>query len=324
MTLIRFDTSIRYAYRDTMSKSVSVDPAPRSTARRDASVTIGALRAFVLAFEHGSFSKAALSLGVSQPNISNQVSALEQTLGVRLMNRRGATLSLTDVGREVFLRARLVLAKVGEIEDIAQDVRALRQGRLTVGFSSPSLALPLLGRFRQVYPDIEISTLSGNSEHLRQELFDCRIDLALCSLLEPDSQLDCRHLGDIELQLILPVEDARYRSGTAELREIATEPLVFREPGSITRALTEAALSPYRQWARPALTVSGTSAVRSAVAAGLGLALVFRGEADDDRRLRTVTVDKGSHSAGFYLVALPENLQIPSVSAFASLANIKI
>ena len=56
-------------------------------------------------------------------------------------------------------------------------------------------------------------------------------------------------------------------------------------------------------------------------AAGLGLALVFRGEADDDRRLRAVTIDDGRHRAGFYLVTLPENLQIPSVEAFVGLAH---
>jgi|UPI0008366217 DNA-binding transcriptional LysR family regulator len=304
-----------------MRKSDSQETSPRSAARRDPNVTIGALRAFIQAFEHGSFSKAAQSLGVSQPNISNQVSALEQALGARLMNRRGAALSLTDIGREVFVRARLALAKVAEIEDIAQEFRALRQGRLTVGFSSPSLAIPVLGRFRQVYPEVELSTASGNSEYLRQELLECQIDLALCSLLEPDAQLECQRLENLDLQLILPRDDPRYASGVAQLRDVAQEPLVFREAGSVTRALTEAALAPYRQWAGPALTVTGTTAVRSAVAAGLGLALVFRGEADDDRRLRTVTLDDGGHRAGFYLVTLPENLQIPSVEAFIALAQ---
>lgn len=304
-----------------MTKSEPQDISPRPAARREPSVTIGALRAFIQAFEHGSFSKAAQSLGVSQPNISNQVSALEQALGARLMNRRGATLMLTDIGREVFVRARLALAKVGEIEDIAREFRTLRQGRLTVGFSSPSLAIPVLGRFRQVYPEVELLTSSGNSEYLRQELLECRIDLALCSLLEPDAQLECQRLEDLDLQLILPRDDARYSSGAAQLRDVAQESLVFREAGSVTRALTEAALSPYRQWAGPALTVTGTTAVRSAVAAGLGLALVFRGEADDDRRLRAVTLDDGRYRAGFYLVTLPENLQIPSVEAFVGLAH---
>jgi len=306
-----------------MTKSELPESSPRRTSRRETSVTIGALRAFIQAFEHGSFSRAALSLGVSQPNISNQISALEQALGVRLMNRRGPALSLTDIGREVFVRARLALAKVGEIEALAQDFRALRQGRLTVGFSSPSLAIPVVGRFRQVYPEVDLSTASGNSEHLRQEVLECRIDLALCSLLEPDPQLDCQRLEDLDLQLILPRDDVRYASGVAQLRDIVQEPLVFREPGSVTRALAEAALSQYRQWEGPALTVTGTTAVRSAVAAGLGLGLVFRGEADDDRRLRAVTIEDGRHRAGFYLVTLPENLQIPSVEAFAALARTK-
>lgn len=306
-----------------MTKSELPESSPRRTSRREASVTIGALRTFIQAFEHGSFSRAALSLGVSQPNISNQISALEQALGVRLMNRRGPALSLTDIGREVFVRARLALAKVGEIEALAHDFRALRQGRLTVGFSSPSLAIPVVGRFRQVYPEVDLSTASGNSEHLRQEVLECRIDLALCSLLESDPLLDCQRLEDLDLQLILPRDDVRYASGVAQLRDIVQEPLVFREPGSVTRALAEAALSQYRQWAGPALTVTGTTAVRSAVAAGLGLGLVFRGEADDDRRLRAVTIDDGRHRAGFYLVTLPENLQIPSVEAFAALARTK-
>lgn len=304
-----------------MANDEPADPSPRASGRRDGNVTIGVLRAFVEAFEHGSFSKAAQSQGVSQPAISNQINALEQTLGVRLMNRRGATLTLTDVGREIFVRARLALAKVGEIEDIAREFQSLRKGRLIVGFSSPALAVPALGRFRQVYPDIEIITRSGNSEQLRQDLLECRIDLALFSLLTPDDHLDCRQLEDLELQLVLRVDDPRFRSGHASLQELLNEPLIFREPGSMTRALTEAALKPLGAWQGPALTVTGNAAVKSAVAAGLGLALMFRGEADEDRRLRTVDVDGRAHSAGFYLVTLPENAQVPSIAAFSSIVK---
>lgn len=301
-----------------------IDPAAgprRASGRREGTVTLGALRAFIEAFEHGSFSKAAQNLGVSQPAISNQVNTLEQSLGVRLMNRRGATLSLTDVGREIFVRARLALAKVGEIEDVAREYQSLRQGRLIVGFSSPALAVPALGRFRQVYPEVEIITRSGNSEQLRQDLVDCRIDLALFSLLKPDEHLDCQQLEDLELQLVMREDDPRWRSGHAPLQDLVSEPLIFREPGSMTRALTEAALAPFRQWHGPALTVTGNAAMKSAVAAGLGIALMFRGEADEDRRLRIVEVDSKAHRAGFYLVTLPENGQVPTIAAFASLAK---
>lgn len=303
-----------------MPRSVSPNTSSRPPARREGAVTIGVLRAFVEAFEQGSFSKAAQELGVSQPNISNQVSVLEQALGIRLINRRGPALSLTDAGREVFVRARIALAKVAEIESVSRGFRTLDQGRLTVGFSSPQIPVPLLGRFRNTYQGIELLTRSGNSEQLRRDLLDCRIDLAMFSLLEPDRQLACHPLADLDLQLIVRLEDGRF-GDPVPLARLVEESLVFREPGSVTRALTEATLSSYSHWRGPSLTVTGNAAVVEAVAAGLGVALLFRGETGNDRRVRAIDIAGATPRAGFYLATLPDNLLLPSVAAFIELAT---
>lgn len=295
-----------------------VDKTDAPGPRRDAAVTLGALRAFVEVVLEDSFSKAARKLAVSQPNISNQVGVLEQALGVRLLHRRAPPLALTDVGQEVFVRARVILEKVAEIAALGQDFQGLKDGRLRVGMSSPALAMRGVGRFKAAHPEIEIVTRDGNSERLRQDLIECRIDVALCSLLEPDGQLACERLADLDLQVAAPGESLDLPADLT-LEALAAQPLIFRESGSVTRALAESALAAVPGWPGPALTVTGSTAVKEAVAAGLGLAPIFRGEAAHDQRLRALDLDGGRWRAGFYALTLPENLHIPAVSAFIAL-----
>lgn len=296
-------------------------PAEKADApgpRREAAVTLGALRAFVEVVLQDSFSAAARKLGVSQPNISNQVGALEQALGVRLLHRRSPPLALTDAGQEVFVRARLALDKVAEITALAQDFQGLKDGRLRIGLSNPALAMRGVGLFKSTHPEIEIVTRDGNTERLRQELTECRIDVALCSLLAPDTHLASVRLAELDLQVLAP-RDADGLPAGLSLEALAERPLIFREPGSVTRALAESALAQVAGWSGPTLTVTGSAAVKEAVAAGLGLAPMFRGEAAHDDRLRALDLDGGRHRAGFYALTLPENLQIPAVAAFLEL-----
>lgn len=280
---------------------------------------LAALAAFVAVLEQGSFSRAAAALSVSQPSISFQVNALEKAVGVRLLRRR-PRLELTDAGREVFARAKLILGQLDGLRDSVDSLRALRGGRLRIGFSSPSYAMPIIGRFMARHPGIAVETALGNTESLLRDVADCRVDVAIFTLEQPAAGMACSLIAMQELGLWLPRRHALAGRATITLAEALKLPLLTRETGSMTRQVFERACAARRLTPDYRLVLGNREALREAVAAGLGIAVVLEGEAGHDARLLTVPLGAPKLSAGLYLVHLPEMTELPAVQALLRVA----
>ncbi|MFN3228231.1 MAG: LysR substrate-binding domain-containing protein [Asticcacaulis sp.] len=302
-------------------ESSSVPASATGRRRETGSLSIGALKAFVAVVDQGSFSRAAQTLGVSQPNVSNQINSLEQICGVRLLNRRTQNQTLTEAGRELYTRARLVLSRVEDFEATANLFTGLKRGRLTVGFSTPPITMQMISRFQQTWPDVSVLTRLGNTRTLTQDVLDCRVDVAILSLLEPDPALACHRVFEQGLNVMVPLDHALAKEPAISPQTLATLPLVAREDGSVTRALTEIALGHGAACLDRAFVVESREAAKEATAQGLGFALVLDGETGSDSRLCAVPVAPLTRKAGVYLVTLRENLEIPAVSAFVALAG---
>lgn len=300
----------------------SNDDSTNSSRRREASsLSIGALKAFVAVVDQGSFSRAAAALGVSQPNISNQINALERICGVRLLNRRTKKQSLTDAGRELYTRARLVVSRINDFETAADLFSGLKRGRMLIGFSTPPVAMQLIEQFIRTYPDIEISTRIGNTHSLTQDVMECRIDLAIFSLLEADPAMACHLISEQSLNLIVPVDHPFAQRSHIDVRELGGLPLILREEGSITRAMTEIALARSAASVGKRLVVGSREAVKEASALGIGFGCILDGETGHDARLKALPVHGMPRTGGIYVATLRENIEIPAVSAFLRLAG---
>jgi len=299
------------------------DPrSERASRRREGSgLSIGALRAFVGVVDHGSFSRAAAAMGVSQPNISNQINALEQACGARLLNRRSHDQSLTDVGRELYTRARLVISRMNDFEATARLFGGIKRGRLVIGFSTPPFTMPLIAEYRRTYPDIEIGTRLGNTQSLIRDVIECRVDVAMVSMLEPDNSLACHLLREQGLNLVVPADHPFAQREAIDVKELAGLSLILREEGSVTRALTEQALAWVGATPTTALVLESREAVKEAAACGIGFACILEGETGSDRRLKALPIRGFRRTAGVYLVSLRESAEIPALGAFLGLAG---
>jgi len=294
---------------------------PTSPGRRDGGLTISALRTFVAVVDAGSFTRAAVALGVTQPNISNQITALEQVCGLRLLNRRSHSQSLTDAGRDIYTRARIVLSRMSDLESAAHMFSGLRKGRLTVGFSSPTVALGAIGRLMRAHPEIEVQTRTGNTTSMRQDVLACRVDAAIVSMLEPDDGMVCTIVETNHLALLVPHDHQLAQQSAIAFDDIPALPLILREEGSVTRALVERAFLDLPRPLTPVLTVQGNAGVKEAVVAGIGVAPIFASEAGQDSRLKAVPLRGKNLTAGLYFITLPENLEMPTVAAFAAVVK---
>jgi DNA-binding transcriptional LysR family regulator len=155
---------------------------------------LASITAFVRVAETGGFSAAARHSKVSTSTVSDQVQALENALGVRLLNRTTRRVNLTEVGRDYYERCSQILQELTEADEAASALQVTPRGRLRVychqGLST--FIAPLVTRFMADYVEVSIDLFIGDAMiDLVQEGFD----LAIMSLSPADSTLIKRSLA---------------------------------------------------------------------------------------------------------------------------------
>jgi DNA-binding transcriptional LysR family regulator len=191
-------------------------------------MNLNQLETFVHVAEHGSFSKAALVLGVAQPALSRQVRALEVELREPLFLRHGRGVQLTETGRRLLDHCHGILHLVAQAKE---DLAALRDepvGHVAIAMP-PTLArhhtLPLIRAFRKEMPKARLAIIEGFSAHITEWLASGRADLGLVYNPEPLPSLEIRPLRDERLCLVSPAHEAP--AGPVTLRQLSKYPLVI-------------------------------------------------------------------------------------------------
>lgn len=155
------------------------------------------IRTFVRAVETGSFTAVATEQGQSQPTVSRQISALEERLGVRLMQRTTRALTLTDEGRSYYTHARQVLDAVEAAEAAVRPGDAQAQGTLRIAASITFARLhlmPRMGRFLARHPALKTDWHLGDRP---VDLVEEGVDLALRIGHVTDRSLIVRRVGEM-------------------------------------------------------------------------------------------------------------------------------
>ena len=159
------------------------------------------MEAFVKVVEQGSFAGAANVLGLSRAMVSKHVAALEDRLGVRLLQRTTRRLNLTEVGRAYFDRSREILSQLAEAEETASALQSTPRGTLRIncstGFGVRHLA-PALAAFQTQYPELQVDlNLSDRLVDIVEDGFDLVIRIGNLQ----DSSLIARRLAPSRMVL---------------------------------------------------------------------------------------------------------------------------
>lgn len=152
------------------------------------------LQYFNAVVETGSISETSRVFDVQPSSVSRQLAALEEELGVRLINRNTRTVSLTEAGQTFYSYSQHIVASLDEARRTINDLQDIPKGKLvvsaTVGYGEVVL-LPLINEFRQRYPEVEVSL--ELSERVK-DLIEDNIDVAIRSGELADSSLVARKL----------------------------------------------------------------------------------------------------------------------------------
>jgi aminoethylphosphonate catabolism LysR family transcriptional regulator len=278
------------------------------------------LRAFHAVAREGGFTRGAARLGISQPAVTVQVRALEQTYGVELFSRRGQRVELTEFGREVWQHARRIFAQVQDLDELLAAAGSLRTGRLTIGADGPFSVMDPVAAFIARYPGVRLAVRIGNAARVVADLEEGRTDLAILNLIGARREIHHEPLYRDEIVAFAAAGHHLAHGPAIGLEELARAPLILREPGSATRALLFDALAGRGLEPTIALELGSREAVREAVLAGLGVGTVFARELVPDPRLVALPIAGGALGAEVALACLPERRELRAVRAFFAIA----
>lgn len=238
------------------------------------------LRYFVVVAEEQNFSRAAERLHIAQPPLSDQIKRFEDALGVRLFDRSSRGARLTEAGELLLGEARRLLTQADQTAKMVRRVGNGEVGRLTVGFvpsASNSVLPPILSRFRERYPEVQLYLQEMNPDWLVAGLHEGRIDVSFFYLPFEDRMLAYEPISREPLVVALPEVHEMAQEEEVDLCDLAEEPFVlparYRMPGlhgQVLEACREAGFEPEAVQKEVWLmqTIVGL------VAGGIGVALV--------------------------------------------------
>lgn len=237
------------------------------------------LYTFSVVAKHCSFVRAAEELHFSQPAVSAQIRHLEKSLGVKLFDQIGRRTHLTQAGEELYLYSQKIFSLIEETMDVMESLRSPHHGRLSVGADTTvgSYVIPgLLGKFRQLYPAVEISLEVLNRASLVEAMVSNRIEMAVMGRVPDELPVEIEPFAYNELVLIASPQHRLAGRSDIPVKELGREHFLLREPGSGTRAALETALQEAGVPLHVSMQVGNNSAIKQGVTAGLGIALISK------------------------------------------------
>lgn len=237
------------------------------------------LQSFIRIVEFGSLTRAAATLDVSQSLLSRQVRQLEIELGTHLLERNGRGVVPTDAGRELVEHGRGILRQVEVARLSLGQSRGVYAGKLAIGLPpsvGSALTVELVMRFRERYPQAQISVVEALSASLLEWLQLGRLDCALLYNPAVNANMRFRHVHSEELNLIATTRDGRTLPETVPLATLGQYPLIIPSPLHSVRQLIEADAARYGVALDIRLEIDSVRSLLDLVERGVGYGVLSR------------------------------------------------
>ncbi|HZT02479.1 MAG TPA: LysR family transcriptional regulator [Steroidobacteraceae bacterium] len=284
-------------------------------------VTLRQMRVFAAVARHLSFTRAAQELHLTQPAVSQQVSLLEEEVGMPLFEQLGRKIRLAPAGMELLRYATQVTELLREAGETLAAMRGLKRGVLKLGAVSTAkyFAPTLLSAFTPAYPEVTIKFTVANREEIVKLLGANELDLVIMG--RPPRELDttaepfARH----PFVIIASPEHPLARRRHIPLKSLTRESFIIREQGSGTRASMEHVFRERAVPFRATMEVSSNETIKQAVMAGMGLSFISShtiGLEAEAGKLAILDVAGLPVVRDWYVIHLREKILAPIASAF--------
>jgi DNA-binding transcriptional LysR family regulator len=237
-------------------------------------MTLEQLRIFIAVAEKQHVTQAARELNLTQSATSAAIAALETRYDVKLFDRIGRGIALTQTGRDFLIEARAVLARARAATQVLNDLAGLKRGSLTIAASQTVANYWLPGRvqtFHTAHPGIELRLSMANTEQVARAVHEGSADLGFVEGDVDDASLAISKVGGDSLVVVVGMKHPWVGRTKITPKDLLATAWVLREHGSGTRSMFEAALRKYGirfSDLRVALELPSNEAVRAALESG--------------------------------------------------------
>jgi DNA-binding transcriptional LysR family regulator len=237
-------------------------------------MTLEQLRIFVAVAEKQHVTRAASELNLTQSATSAAIAALEARYGVKLFDRIGRGVVLTQTGRDFLIEARAVLARARAAAQLLTDLAGLKRGSLTIAASQTVANYWLPGRlqaFHAAYPGIDLKIAIANTEQVARAVHEGSVDLGFVEGEVDDPLLAISKTDGDSLVVVVGTKHPWVGRTRITPKDLSMTAWVLREQGSGTRSMFEAALRKSGikfSDLRIALELPSNEAVRGAIESG--------------------------------------------------------
>jgi DNA-binding transcriptional LysR family regulator len=273
-------------------------------------VSLHKLEVFTTVVRHGSITRAAEELFVAQPVVSAHVRSLEDRLGVKLFDRQGRQLELTEGGRIVHDWASEILTRTRELAREIDGLADGTRGSVVIAASMTAgtyLLTPIIIAFKRDHPDADISLNIAEPEGVlaAAEAGECDFGLVMVDEGESRRPLSYRHLRDEDLVLTASRDGDPVAAEVtcADLGDLAfvCSPVDRRRRSMVDRMLARHGVTKRNV----VLSLGHAAAIKRGVLEGMGVAMMFRSSIEDELAsgaLREITITDAALSAPLLMV----------------------
>ena len=267
------------------------------------------LKAFYYTVKCGSLSAAAEALYITQPAVTKQIQQLHATYGIKLLNRFGKKMVLTDAGEVLYDFASKIFEAEIQAEEILRDFQQRKSGRIRIHASESFGAyyLPfMVNLFRKKYPTpIQISVNIFPNPVVIENTAKLETDLGFVSYPLEHKKLLVREVLEDRLVLIAPPSHPLSRKKVLQPRHLEGQPIIMHEKGSGTRDIIDAFLRNNNLSVSISLELSNNEAIKRAVEQGMGLSLISEHVVREEihgKKLKAIPFADPSLKRKFYLI----------------------
>lgn len=250
---------------------------------------IPALQAFLAVADTGSFSAAAERVFLTQPAISKRIAALERELNARLFDRLGRQVQLTEAGRALVARARVIVNELTDARRSLANLSGAVRGELALA-TSHHIGLhripSALKQFHTRHPQVRLNLRFMDSEAACTAVLQGTLELAVVTL-PPVAipQLRYEPIWDDPLDLVIAASHALATRATVDLKTLLAEPAILPGAGTYTREIILKAFGKHRATIQVGMTTNYLEVLKMLAAIGLGWTALPRTMIDDDLKV---------------------------------------
>lgn len=238
--------------------------------------TFHQLRVFETVARHGSFTRAAEELSITQPTVSSQIKHLTQVIGMPLFEQIGRQLYLTEVGEELLNTCQTIFERLDNFEMMVADLQGTKRGKLRLGVvTTAKYFVPrLLGSFCQQHPDVDIALHVSNHQKLVQRMLNNQDDFYILSHPPEDIDLVVTPFLENPLVVVASHEHPLAREESIPIKKLRGEAFIMREPGSGTRRAVQQVFDRHKVTVNVRMELGSNEAIKQSVIGGLGISVL--------------------------------------------------